>query len=300
MILPIKFLWEQLDGPQVTAIADAIFEYWKSMFDDKLDYINQLSVNSANDSHLTFLGILANFVRPVITVPDKDFFYLTANPEHGSVHGFSSIDDRTRGGRLTGITGATVEPRPLNTEHYRTLLKAYIEGEGELGSLMLLDDICYRLALLDQPLNPPSYTFSFMEEDIPEGRAPGDIYIDIGGLDDWNNPMQIYAVLRGLAKSAYWPVPQIFISIDAAITVPEPTSSLPSGTYEGSQEIHLSCSMVSAGIYYTLDGSTPTIEATIYNENEPIIVSRSTIVRARAIAPGYNSSGIVEFNYQII
>lgn len=301
MILPVKFLWEQLDGPQVNAICTSIFEYWKQMFDPKLDYINTLNVNTADDEHLTFLGILANFVRPVITVPDKDFFYFTVDPEHGSVHGLSSIEDRFQGGRLTAISGATTEPRPISTEHYRVLLKAYIEGDGELGGLMLLDDICYALSMLDNPEAAPFYTFEFMEgNDIPEGRAPGDVYIDIGGLDDWNNPMQIYAILRGLAKSVYWPAPQIYISIDATVNVPAPTASLPSGTYNGKQEVTLSCGMSKAAIYYTVDGSTPTSETIRYIEGEPIIISEDTVLRTRAIAPGHNSSSISEYNYKII
>lgn len=300
MILPVKFLWEQLDGPQVRALAQAQFEYFKQMFDDKLDYLSNMSVDTANDSHLTFLGILANFTRPVITVPDKDFFYLTEHFEHNNDHGFSSIDNRTRGGRLVGLEGATTEARPLNTEHYRLLLKSYIEGDGELGGLVLLDEICYRLSKLDQPEAVPFYTFEFMEgDDIPAGRAPGDVYIDIGTLDNWNNPMQVYAILRGLGNSTYWPVPQLFISIDTTITVPNPTANLPSGTYTGSQSIELHCDMQGATIYYTTDGGTPSTETKIYNPLNPIIVSESTLIRARAIAAGYNSSSIVEFNYTI-
>ena len=94
MILPVKFLWEQLDGPQITAIENALFQYFKDIFDTKLDYLSTMNVDTANDSHLTFLGILANFVRPVITVPDREFFYLTNEVEHNSAHGFAEINDR--------------------------------------------------------------------------------------------------------------------------------------------------------------------------------------------------------------
>lgn len=300
MILPVKYMWEQLDGPQIKAIEEATFEYFRQMLDPKLDYLNTLSVDTANDAHLTFLGILANFVRPVITVPDKDFFFLTEDVEHNSSHGFSSLDDRLLGGRLVGIEGATTEARPLNTEHYRVLLKAYINNEGELGGLKLLDDICFALAKLDQPDSAPFYRFEFMEGDnIPEGRSYGDVYIDIGSLSDWNNPMQIYAILRGLAKSTYWPVPQLFISIDTIITVPAPTSSLPSGTYSGPQTVELSCIMASATIHYTLGGGTPTSDSPIYIPGSPITISESTLLRARALAPSYNNSDIVEFNYII-
>lgn len=301
MILPVRFFWEQLDGPQVNALMDAIYEYFKSMFDDKLDYLNTLNIESANDSHLTFLGMLANFTRPIITVPDKDFFFLTEDVETGSDHGFASLDNRLVGGRLTGIEGATTEARALNTEHYRALLRAFIQGDGEIGSLQLLDDICYELTKLDLPNTTPFYRFEFMEgDDIPEGRAPGDVYVDIGTLDDWSNPMHIYAVLRGLAKSSYWPVPQLFISIDTQVTVPAPVSSLPSGSYQGPQNIELSCDMKKAIIYYTLDNSTPTTESSVYIPYEAITISRDTTLKVRAIAPNYNNSPVVTYSYVII
>lgn len=300
MILPVKFLWEQLDGPQITAIENALFQYFKDIFDTKLDYLSTMNVDTANDSHLTFLGILANFVRPIITVPDREFFYFTDGVEHNSAHGFAEINDRSVGGRLVGIEGATSEARPINTEHYRILLKAYIEGDGELGSLTLLDDICYALSVQDQPTLAPSYRFEFMEGDnIPIGRAPGDIYIDIGTMKDWNNPLQIYAILRGLGNSTYWPVPQLFISIDATITVPTVTANLPGGTYTGPQSIELYCSKREAVIHYTIDGSTPSLDTEIYIPGNPIEISSSTLIRARAYAPGYANSKITEFNYII-
>ena len=300
MILPVKYLWEQLDGPQIKAISQATFDYFKQMFDDKLDYLNTLNVDTANDSHLTFLGILANFIRPVISVPDKEFFLFTEDVEHNNSHGLASLDNRTLGGRFTGIEGATTEARPLNTEHYRVLLKSYIEGDGEIGGLTLLDEICNGLSLLDNPNATPFYTFEFMEGDnIPTGRAPGDLYIDIGTLSDWANPLQIYAILRGLGNSAYYPLPQLFISIDSTVTVPAPTSSLPSGTYSGAQVVSLSCSLSSATIYYTTDGSTPTAETNVYSPAELIQITSSTLLRARAIASGYANSTIAEFNYTI-
>ena len=300
MILPVKFLWEQLDGPQVNGIMTATYNYFKEMFDSKLDYLNTMNVDTANDSHLTFLGILANFIRPVIVVPDKDYFFLTEHAEHNSTQGFSSVEERNVGGRLVGKEGIAVEAHPLNTEHYRVLLKTYIEGEGEIGSLSLLDDICYNLSKLDQPTRDPFYTFTFMDEDIPEGRAPGDVYIDIGTLADWNNPMQIYAILNGLAKSAYYPIPQLFISIATTITVPTPTSSLPGGTYSGPQEIELTCAMSSALIYYTTDGRQPTPEDTKYIKGTKLTISKSTLLKVKAFAPNLNSSKVATYNYTII
>ena len=53
MIIPVEFLWAQLDGPQISAIMEALVDYLKDMFDNKkfsiLDYINNMSVATANE-----------------------------------------------------------------------------------------------------------------------------------------------------------------------------------------------------------------------------------------------------------
>ena len=36
MILPVKFLWEQLDGPQVNGIMTATYNYFKEMLTQNL------------------------------------------------------------------------------------------------------------------------------------------------------------------------------------------------------------------------------------------------------------------------
>lgn len=299
MILPTKFLWEQLDGPQVTAIENAIAEYWKQQLDTQLDYLNKISIDNANNEHLTFFGILSNFVRPLITVPSREYFYLTDTPpNHDDERGLSAVDMRQRGGQLVGVEGAHTATSLINSAHYRAILKAYIHGEGEIGSLSLLDDICYALTLVDLPNVNPFYEFKFMSgPDIPGGRMPGDLYIDIGSLEDWNNPMQIFAVLRGLAKSTYWPIPQIFISIDEAIQIQTPTSDVPPGTYSTPQTVTLSCATSGATIHYTIDGNMPNNDSPIYGT--PLTISTSTVVKAKAFKEGYNSSNTAVFEYII-
>ena len=93
MILPIQYLWKQLDGPQVKGLTKGVEEYWKSLFDDKLDYFNNISIDTANDDHLTLMGLLSGLIRPVIQEPDKTFFYFTEQAEHNFPHGFSDLDN---------------------------------------------------------------------------------------------------------------------------------------------------------------------------------------------------------------
>ncbi len=61
---------------------------------------------------------------------------------------------------------------------------------------------------------------------------------------------------------------------------PAPTSSLASGTYYGTQKVVLSAAPGSY-IYYTLDGTTPTAQSTLYSS--PIYLRLTTQVNAVAI-----------------
>ena len=302
MILPIRYMWEQLNGPQMSSISDAMFEYWKSIFDDKLNYFNTISVETATDVHLTLLGLLSGLIRPTISEPDREYFYFTEYEEPLSRHGFGDINDPSVGGRLVKLdTGATVHNTSLDTEHYRALLRAWVTGEGEIGSLELLDDICAELTRLDLgPDTDPFYQFFFMDAgNIPADRAPGDVYIDMRSIDNWSNPTHIYAVLQGLANTCYAPQPRIFVSIGTSGQVSLPHLSLPGGTYTGEQEVTITVSVPQdATIYYTLDDSTPTPETGTLYEG-PITISSTCTLKAIGVAPYFGNSEVARATYII-
>ncbi|KAA6457989.1 hypothetical protein DYQ86_21755 [Acidobacteria bacterium AB60] len=67
-----------------------------------------------------------------------------------------------------------------------------------------------------------------------------------------------------------------------------PFFSLAGGTYTGPQTLTLTDSTPGATIYYTTNGSAPTTSSTQYTG--PITISTTGLVRAVAIAPGYNLS----------
>ena len=303
MILPIRYLWEQLNGPQVTGICKAIEEYWKTIFDDKLDYFNTLSIETANDAHLTLFGLLSGLVRPTISEPDRDYFYFTENAEHDFSHGFSDLNDLAHGGRFTKVDGGGgIHNVSLDTEHYRALLRAWTEGEGEIGSLELFDDICAELTKIDLgPDVTPFYRFTFMEgtrEEIPVDRAPGDVFVDMRGVDSWHNPLHIYAVLNGVANSVYAPQPRIFVSLGISGRVATPTINPPTGLYDEPVTVSISASHpADAVIYYTTDGTDPTRESTLYEG--PFTVSESCVVKAFAVADMYGDSIIARATYTI-
>lgn len=70
--------------------------------------------------------------------------------------------------------------------------------------------------------------------------------------------------------------------------LPQPTFSLKAGTYTGPQPLSITDTMVGVSIYYTTDGTEPTMASTLYNST--ITVSTSETVKAIAVLNGYLQS----------
>ncbi len=86
-------------------------------------------------------------------------------------------------------------------------------------------------------------------------------------------------------------------TVDALPVAATPTFSPVAGTYMTEQNVTISCETANAAIYYTLDGSDPTENSTLYSA--PITVSETTTIKAIAIASGYDNSAIAEATYTI-
>ena len=76
-----------------------------------------------------------------------------------------------------------------------------------------------------------------------------------------------------------------------------PLFSPGSGTYTGVQSVAISCTTPGATVYYTTDGSTPTILSTVYSG--PVTVSSTQVLKALAIASGFGPSAIGSAAYTI-
>lgn len=76
-----------------------------------------------------------------------------------------------------------------------------------------------------------------------------------------------------------------------------PTSSIQGGTYSTSQTVTLSDSTSGVSIYYTLDGTTPTINSTLYTN--PIVINSTKTLKAIAVDNNGNISGVLSNTYII-
>jgi transcriptional regulator CtsR/regulation of enolase protein 1 (concanavalin A-like superfamily) len=76
-----------------------------------------------------------------------------------------------------------------------------------------------------------------------------------------------------------------------------PTFSPPAGTYSSAQSVAISDTSAGTQIYYTTDGSTPTIASTLYTT--PISVTTTTTIKAIAAGTGWTTSAVGSATYTI-
>jgi N-acetylneuraminic acid mutarotase len=76
-----------------------------------------------------------------------------------------------------------------------------------------------------------------------------------------------------------------------------PAFSLPAGTYASAQSVTISDSTSGSTIYYTTNGTTPTISSAVYSGT--ITVSATETIEAMATASGYSPSAVETASYTI-
>jgi hypothetical protein len=91
-----------------------------------------------------------------------------------------------------------------------------------------------------------------------------------------------------------------FAALCNATVTAAPVFSLASGTYTSAQTVTISDATSGAAIYYTTNGSTPTVQSTLYTG--PISLpgpSTSQVFQAVALASGYSLSAVTKVSYVI-
>jgi hypothetical protein len=100
------------------------------------------------------------------------------------------------------------------------------------------------------------------------------------------------AVASGMTDSAVASAAYLLVQ-----QVATPSFTPPAGTYSQPQLITLSVTTSGATIHYTTDGTTPTPSSPVYGG--PISVTRSTTIRAIAVATGMTASAVASATYTL-
>lgn len=87
----------------------------------------------------------------------------------------------------------------------------------------------------------------------------------------------------------------IISGIDSSVLVSTPTFDPPAGIYGTTQSVTISCATLGTTIYYTADGSDPTILSNLYST--PVSVSSSGTLKARAFHTLWDPSSISSATY---
>lgn len=231
MINPIRFLWKQFRGPQISAFCQGIYEYFRYTYDSTMDYLYTLKIATATSAHLTTIGALRGLARPIVDIqadnyalfstiarPPEEAYY-PHEPYVQSEHGLSSLENINFGGMLSDIgEEASFTNCYIRDSIFRRILEASSESNAKPGSLAWLDDIIYSLWTQQHSTDAQApYLFDFMdaEEASSMHRGQGDLWINIGRELYWASATEIIAELNVLGETLYYPNPTVYAVMDA-------------------------------------------------------------------------------------
>jgi hypothetical protein len=112
----------------------------------------------------------------------------------------------------------------------------------------------------------------------------------------WGGDMRIVSH-ASVATSVNIDYTEVSVSNGTLTQVATPTFSPAAGTYTSTQSVTLSTATSGATIYYTTDGSTPTISSAVYTS--PISVASTKTIKAFSKATGMLNSSVASATYTI-
>jgi len=204
-------------------------------------------------------------------------------------------------------TGSTQYSGPITVSSSETI-KAIATASGYSTSDVASAPYTINQAAAATPVFSPAvgtYTSAQMVT-ISDATADATIYYTTNGTPPttgstkFNGPISVattetieaVATATGYATSAVASATYT-ISIPAAT----PTFSVPQGSYTTIQTVSISDTTAGAIIYYTLDGSPPTINSTKYAG--PITVSSTETIKAIAAGNGFSASAVASATYTV-
>lgn len=214
MILrPLRFLWKQFNGPQITAIMTAIFRYMQTAFNSQINYLTTFSIQTATDAHLTLIGALCGIIRPIITIADLSNFIFTADPETGKDYGVSEAPGPDQvGGKFTDLYADmrhwSSELCPA--EYFRQILLACTQSTADPMSPVFISEFLDNLFdVLFPGVDRPVYTFTWIDSVYPDsGIIYEDVRLDLGSISSWGSPdtaAMWQGVLSGIINNIWNP-----------------------------------------------------------------------------------------------
>ena len=142
--------------------------------------------------------------------------------------------------------------------------------------------------IADNPTAEGSFAQRYTR-DCPTTIIPGDT--QFGHPSAEYHEVWLSPHFRGVLTAALAGVP-------VQVTVATPVLNPASCSFYPSTNVTLSCATAGATIRYTLNGSDPTAESTVYEA--PLAISATTTVKARAFADGVNPSAIASATYTLV
>ncbi|MDE5559042.1 MAG: chitobiase/beta-hexosaminidase C-terminal domain-containing protein, partial [Bacteroidales bacterium] len=92
-------------------------------------------------------------------------------------------------------------------------------------------------------------------------------------------------------------VAEASFTLKALPVVATPAFSIAGGAVDAGTVVTLSCTTEGTAIYYTVDGSEPTSESTLYAEG--IVIDRAMTVKAIALKEGWEASSVAEASFTL-
>lgn len=136
------------------------------------------------------------------------------------------------------------------------------------------------------PITQGESTMNIYKIPALDGIVAGDAIDVVGVVGCYNNPQLRVAFAADVVLHQ--------TQID---TVEAPTFTPIAGTYNEAQDVTISTTTEGATIYYTLDGTTPTINSSVYST--AITISETTTVKAYAVKEGMTDSEVATAEYTI-
>ena len=134
------------------------------------------------------------------------------------------------------------------------------------------------------PITQDGNTFNIYKLPVVDGLEEGDVVTVTGVIGCYNAPQ---------LRVAY--ASDVEIGVPVIEQVAAPVITPEGGDYSTALAVTLSCATEGAAIHYTVNGSTPTVNSTLYTA--PFTVNATTTVKAFAVKSGMTDSDVVTATY---